>query len=58
MAYKNACGFRPVIDWPDRNGLKDFAEALLGIWSHIKDKHSSGIVSPIIELNFGDDENK
>ncbi len=32
-----ACGFRPVISWPGKNGMEDFAMALLGICSQEKE---------------------
>ena len=35
------CGFRPVMGWPNADGLKEFAERLLGICSRIDTKGDS-----------------
>lgn len=42
LLIETACGLRPVMGWPDVNGLQDFAKTLLGICSDIngKDAHS------------------
>jgi len=38
LMIETGCGFRPVIGWPDVNGMQDFAKTLLGICSLIADK--------------------
>jgi len=50
LLEETACGFRPVIGWPDISGLRDFAETLLGICSHINDNNGNGTVTPGIEV--------
>jgi hypothetical protein len=35
LLIETACGFRPVIGWPNVNGLHDFANNLLGVCSNI-----------------------
>ncbi|MGD9115878.1 MAG: hypothetical protein PVJ61_01660 [Dehalococcoidia bacterium] len=32
MAADTPCGFRKVLDWPDMDGVREFAEMLLGIY--------------------------
>jgi hypothetical protein len=32
MAADTPCGFRPVLGWPNMNGVKEFAEMLLDIY--------------------------
>jgi len=49
LLIETACGFRPVIGWPNMNGLQDFAETLLGICLHSNDKNGNGTVTPGIE---------
>ena len=43
------CGFRPVLAWPNVDGLQDFAKTLLGICSQINSKDSNGISCPADE---------
>jgi len=31
LLMENACGFRPVMGWPNKKGMEDFAWNLLGI---------------------------
>jgi hypothetical protein len=38
LLIETGCGFRPVMGWPDVNGLQYFAERLLGICSSINGK--------------------
>ena len=33
-AKETPCGFRPVIEWPDMDGIKEFAEMLLDIYHY------------------------
>ncbi len=32
MAADTSCSFRPVLGWPHMDGVKEFAEMLLGIY--------------------------
>jgi hypothetical protein len=38
LLINTTCGLRPVMGWPDVDGLQDFAERLLGICSSINEK--------------------
>ncbi len=49
LLIETACGLRPVMGWPNINGLQDFAETLLGICLHINDQGSNGTVTLGIE---------
>lgn len=33
LLIETACGFRPVMGWPNKKGMEDFAWTLLGICS-------------------------
>ena len=32
IADDTPCGFRPVLEWPNVDGVKEFAEMLLGMY--------------------------
>jgi hypothetical protein len=38
LLIETACGLRPVMGWPDINGMEDFAMALLGICLQVGEK--------------------
>lgn len=57
LLIDTSCGFRPVMGWPDRHGLKDFAETLLGISANIDEKQSGNAYLSDLNFLFGDDEN-
>lgn len=40
MFIETACGFRPVMGWPNVNGLCDFANKLLGVCSDINGRYN------------------
>lgn len=42
LLIETACGFRPVMGWPDTDSLKIFAETLMDICSQINEK-SDGV---------------
>jgi hypothetical protein len=31
---ETACGFRPILGWPNIDGAKEFGEMLLGVYHH------------------------
>ena len=38
LLIETGCGMRPVMGWPNINGMEDFAMALMGICSHEGEK--------------------
>ena len=38
LLIETGCGMRPVMGWPNINGMADFARALLGICSQEEEK--------------------
>jgi hypothetical protein len=40
LLIETGCGLRPVMGWPDINGMEDFAMALLSICSQAGEKTS------------------
>lgn len=38
LLIETTCGLRPVMGWPNMNGMEDFALSLLGICSQEKEK--------------------
>ena len=53
------CGFRPAIGWSNMNGLREFAEMLLDVYSHrSREKDRVRKVSEnIVKQALGDDIN-
>jgi hypothetical protein len=41
LLIQTTCGLRPVMGWPDINGLENFAVALLGICSEVGKKNNT-----------------
>ena len=41
LLMETACGFRPVIGWPNLSGFQDFTNTLVGICSQISCKEVS-----------------
>ena len=41
LLIETACGTRPVMGWPDINGMEDFAKALLRICSQAGEKDNA-----------------
>ena len=41
LLIETACGLRPVMGWPDINGMEDFAMALLGICLQAREKENA-----------------
>ena len=39
---ETACGYRPVLAWPDMNGVKEFAQMLLGIERYRQGENRNG----------------
>lgn len=47
LLIETACGFRPVIGWPNSSGFQDFTNTLVGICSQISCKEGrNGITCP------------
>jgi hypothetical protein len=56
LLVKTGCGFRPVMGWPDVNGLQIFAANLLGICSNVnhRDDEAAGGTYTEMDLKFQD----
>lgn len=54
-AEETPCGFRPVIGWPDMDGVREFAEMLLDIYRYRNEERnrvkqvSEDIISQALE---------
>lgn len=47
LLVETACGLRPVMGWPDVNGMHTFAENLLGICENIHHKDADDTLDNI-----------
>jgi hypothetical protein len=41
LLIETACGLRPVMGWPNINGMEDFAMALLNICLQVRGKENT-----------------
>jgi len=41
LLIETACGLRPVMGWPDVNGMEDFAMGLLSICLQAREKENA-----------------